>query len=75
MVETGIPTYVPYFTPNISLKPYLIPQRANIPFAPDIGPLHNPWKAGRGAIFEVLRYKRKVHGIDSRWIHWNFLLT
>jgi len=25
--------------------------------------------------FEALRYKSKGRGFDSRWCHWNFLLT
>jgi hypothetical protein len=28
-----------------------------------------------GTVVEALRYKPEVRGIDSRWCHWNFLLT
>jgi hypothetical protein len=28
-----------------------------------------------GAVVEALRYKPEGRGIDSRWCHWNFLLT
>jgi hypothetical protein len=31
--------------------------------------------ARSGAVVEALRYKPKGRGIDSRWCHWNFLLT
>jgi len=26
-------------------------------------------------IVEALRYKQEGRGVDSRWFHWNFLLT
>jgi hypothetical protein len=28
-----------------------------------------------GAVVEALRYKPQGRGNDSRWCHWNFLLT
>jgi hypothetical protein len=31
--------------------------------------------AAGSAVIEALRYKPEGRGIDSRWCHWNFLLT
>jgi hypothetical protein len=28
-----------------------------------------------GVVVEALRYKPEGRGLDSRWCHWNFLLT
>jgi hypothetical protein len=28
-----------------------------------------------GSVVEALRYKPEGRGIDSRWCHWNFVLT
>jgi hypothetical protein len=39
--------------------------------------IHYAYEGGArgGAVVEALRYKPEGRGIDSRWCHWNFLLT
>jgi hypothetical protein len=32
-------------------------------------------KLDTSVVVEALRYKPEVRGIDSRWFHWNLLLT
>jgi hypothetical protein len=35
----------------------------------------NLWEYMVAQLVEALRYKPEDRGFDSRWYHWNFLLT
>jgi hypothetical protein len=39
------------------------------------GERYSFWTADGGTVVKVLRYKSEGRWFDSRWCHWNFLLT